>query len=312
VARWRAYGPPARCQITQESLSRAVSWGYAVSDIRLLLRQALGGAWTPALDAWCAALSRVHCEDGYRLRAASPHVMDALRQRKPFARRTRALASRQDAWVGRDEAQALFSYLRRAGYAVQAPAGPSLPLLSPALRKALPLPQLLVALRTYAHLRASVPGLGAPGLEPLEREIAAALQPEQLAGVQQIVESNVILLTWAKGPERRDEGSGMEDDGRSESREVPAPAPSMPEPDVPERLQDALETGGTVEIFYVDARAQLTQRTVRPLRLERHRGRSVLVAYCALRREERHFRLDRILRVQEPGPAEPDALPFPE
>ena len=78
------------------------------------------------------------------------------------------------------------------------------------------------------------------------------------------------------------------------------------------RVRAALDAGRPVEIIYVDARAQVTQRTVRPLRLEAYRGRTCLVAYCELRRDERHFRLDRILRVQDTGQGESGPLPFPD
>jgi hypothetical protein len=250
VAGWRAYGPPARYQITQQSLARAVAWGYPVRDIRLLLHQALGDVLPQeaamTLDGWCTSLSHIRCEAGYRIRTAAPHVLDELRQRKPFARRTCAFASRQDAWVHQSKAQALFAYLQRLGYVVQPPEDERLPLLPPALRKALPLPQLLVALRTYAHLRDSVPGLGAPDLEPLEREIAAVLEPEQLAGVQQVVESNVILLAWAGEDARTVPAKPPQppavDKQALQAQEGPVPVPPAPQPDLPARLEAALET----------------------------------------------------------------------
>jgi hypothetical protein len=64
------------------------------------------------------------------------------------------------------------------------------PAIAPALRSGLPLPQLLVVLRTYRHMRGQVPGLAPLELEALEADIAAALTPSQLAGVRQLVESS--------------------------------------------------------------------------------------------------------------------------
>jgi predicted DNA-binding transcriptional regulator YafY len=319
-------------QVTRQTLCAHLARGGSVEGALLALHRF---SHSPAgestfsqearaeLEAWGRQLRQLQVEPGYRLQAAGAGTMEALRQRVPFRRRTRACASRQHAWVSQQEARALFAYLRRLGYVLQPTADQRLPLLSPALRMTLPLPQLLVALRTYAHLRATVPGLAAPDLEPLAGEIAAALSPEQLAGVQQAIESNVILLAWA-GEERmqRDTDASTPpqvpeaESQETFAREDPVQVPPSPQPDVPERLQAALRTGEPVELIYADARAQLTQRTVRPLRIEQQReharGPAVLVAHCALRREERHFRLDRVLSVQEPGQADPDPLPFPE
>jgi predicted DNA-binding transcriptional regulator YafY len=50
-----------------------------------------------------------------------------------------------------------------------------------------------------------------------------------------------------------------------------------------------------LHITYVDTQARLTRRQVRPLRLETHAGQEYLVAFCHLRGDERHFRLDRIV-----------------
>jgi predicted DNA-binding transcriptional regulator YafY len=50
-------------------------------------------------------------------------------------------------------------------------------------------------------------------------------------------------------------------------------------------------------LTYVDAQVKITERRVRPLRLEEHHGTHYLVAYCELRDAERTFRLDRIVEI---------------
>jgi predicted DNA-binding transcriptional regulator YafY len=84
-----------------------------------------------------------------------------------------------------------------------------------------------------------------------------------------------------------------------------------------EKLQAAIKAASTVELVYADARGRVTVRPVRPLRLEECRRRQLLVAYCELRRDERHFRLDRIIGVQpsagrSAGCVDPEPLPFPD
>jgi hypothetical protein len=296
------------------------------------------------LDEWQRDVSLVTCEPGYRLQVASPEVLQALRRRAPFRRRTRPFASRQEAWVSRGEAKALFRYLRRLGYVPVLPSDgdDDTPPIAPALRPVLPLPQLLVALRTYHHLRGQIPGLAPLGLEALEADIAAALAPSQLAGARQLVESHAILLAWDIPPavERAESEGGQaaeKEAAQLENAEAVVDRAAQAAPDSPPvrstggarggptlappvnarellpLLQAAIDAASPVELVYADAQARVTVRPVRPLRLEERQGRQILVAYCELRQDERHFRLDRIIRLQSPtGRADPEPLPFPE
>jgi hypothetical protein len=203
-------GPPARYHITRASLEQALSWGYDLSEIRFLLLHFSQAPLPPGaaaqLDAWAEELQRIRYQPGYRLLAASPAVVAALRQRPAFRRRTQPLASGRAVWVCRDEAAGLVSYLRRRGYTlvparegIAAPAAQACPqarpLPWPALRRALPLAPLLVALRTYRHLRRAIPALAELGVEELEEALAAALSPDQEAAVEQLVSSHAALAT---------------------------------------------------------------------------------------------------------------------
>ena len=79
---------------------------------------------------------------------------------------------------------------------------------------------------------------------------------------------------------------------------------------LPLELEEALEHGGAVEMEYVDAGNQRTNRVVRPLQIRRFKGEMLLVAHCQLRGERRNFKVDRIVtlrRVEVERPRE-DAM----
>lgn len=66
---------------------------------------------------------------------------------------------------------------------------------------------------------------------------------------------------------------------------------------LPPEIQEALEEEGTVVITYFDAKGDETIRPITPLHVLTMNGLTYLVAYCHMRQSERHFRLDRIVRV---------------
>ncbi|MBM3223227.1 MAG: WYL domain-containing protein [Candidatus Tectomicrobia bacterium] len=59
-------------------------------------------------------------------------------------------------------------------------------------------------------------------------------------------------------------------------------------------LQDAIRTGDPLQLRYQPDKAATTVRTVQPLEVYYERGHGYVRAFCHLRQEERHFRLDRI------------------
>lgn len=63
-------------------------------------------------------------------------------------------------------------------------------------------------------------------------------------------------------------------------------------------LQTALDNRQHLFLRYKASNAEETQRTVSPLELEYDRGHAYLRAYCHLRQNERHFRLDRIVELE--------------
>jgi predicted DNA-binding transcriptional regulator YafY len=68
---------------------------------------------------------------------------------------------------------------------------------------------------------------------------------------------------------------------------------------LPPEIQEALLAKTMLAISYIDATGSETERTITPLRVEGSQEAIYLVAYCHLREEERHFRLDRILFIRK-------------
>jgi hypothetical protein len=195
----------ARYQLSQASLQQAMAWDYDAADVIFHLERFSGGRLPPGalaqLSTWEQEMTRITCEPGYRLHTAAPAVLDALRQRQPFRSRTSPFTSGQDAWVGHAQAKPLFRYLRRRGYVLTSlgrdDTGDDGPTTLSGHHSTLPLPQLLVALRTYRHFFRTMPGLADLGLQDLERDLDAALPPDDRAAVQRLVESHVAILNVA-------------------------------------------------------------------------------------------------------------------
>lgn len=64
-------------------------------------------------------------------------------------------------------------------------------------------------------------------------------------------------------------------------------------------IQEAIDLGVRLKIRYLaSSSAQVTERQVIPKEIRQDKGRSYLVGYCCLRKEERAFRLDNILQME--------------
>jgi DNA polymerase-3 subunit epsilon len=63
-------------------------------------------------------------------------------------------------------------------------------------------------------------------------------------------------------------------------------------------MHTALDTHQRLFLRYKAGNAEETERTVLPLELQYERGHAYLRAYCHMRQEERHFRLDRIVELE--------------
>ncbi|MFQ5594079.1 MAG: exonuclease domain-containing protein [Anaerolineae bacterium] len=76
---------------------------------------------------------------------------------------------------------------------------------------------------------------------------------------------------------------------------------------IPPELTDAITLGKPVQLRYQSQQGHVSDRQVSPIRIDERWGMYYLVAFCHLRREERSFRLDRILelRMIESPPVSP-------
>ena len=87
----------------------------------------------------------------------------------------------------------------------------------------------------------------------------------------------------------------------------PIPHPHTPAVPLPPTLAEALQSGGQAWMRYVDARGHVTDRVVRPLRVDARQDNLYLIAHCYRRDELRTFRLDRVLELAlEETHTEPD------
>ena len=315
VARRLAPPRPLRYQLTRETVSAGVRWGYPVPHLLYLLSRYAGRPLPPAaldrLHAWGAHLARLTYTPGYRLTPAQPEVLAALAERPPFRRRVQPLADGQGVWVDQRHAPALFRYLRRQGYrlapSADPQAGPSLT-LHPA---ALPVRRLLVLLRTYAHLQRLVPGLADLDLADFDHALAGLLAEDDAAAVAQLVASHQALLRRRLAPTDAAPSPSPLPEGEAGNRpHAPLPleeAGNRADSPLPlgeglgERaaLAQAIAAQAPLHLVYVDTYGRLTRRLVRPLRLVTRYGRDYLVARCGLRQAERAFRLDRIIAMNE-------------
>ncbi|MGA2775582.1 MAG: exonuclease domain-containing protein [Candidatus Omnitrophota bacterium] len=64
-------------------------------------------------------------------------------------------------------------------------------------------------------------------------------------------------------------------------------------------IQEAINLGVNVKIKYLSSSgAEVTEREVVPKEIKQENGRSYLIGYCCLKREERTFRIDGILHLE--------------
>lgn len=159
--------------------------------------------------------------------------------------------------------------------------------------------------RDIAHLQASgLPIDGEPGVGYLLRP-GFDLPP--LTFTQTQVEALALALATVEGLDEPDLAqaarevrakvqAGMPDPGAARLSHAPfasvrrATGGAGPA----RRLRQAIRDGRLVEFGYADGAGRPTQRRVRPLAIVTFDGGWMLAAWCDLRRDFRHFRLDRM------------------
>lgn len=66
---------------------------------------------------------------------------------------------------------------------------------------------------------------------------------------------------------------------------------------LPLELEEALEANRPVMLEYIDGFGNRTERIVQPLHVRRRMGQLMLIAHCALRNDQRTFKLDRVVKM---------------
>ncbi|MGA7733248.1 MAG: exonuclease domain-containing protein [Chloroflexia bacterium] len=77
--------------------------------------------------------------------------------------------------------------------------------------------------------------------------------------------------------------------------------PYCPIQGLPPLVEQAMRTRATVKIRYAGSDGRVTVRVVQPLRVTLSEQATYLIGYCQLRKEERSFRLDRIVELRIEG-----------
>jgi DNA polymerase III epsilon subunit len=67
---------------------------------------------------------------------------------------------------------------------------------------------------------------------------------------------------------------------------------------LPPQIQEALNGGDRIEMRYVSAQGEETERVITPRGVTSCAGHMYLIAWCHLRNDERNFRLDRIVEMK--------------
>ena len=134
--------------------------------------------------------------------------------------------------------------------------------------------------RVYTALSRRLPLLAAPPAAALE-SLRPALSPAQWAIVETATAQAIAAVEAA-----------LDD--------PPPDPPAYARDDLLDRLTAAIHAGHTLALRYWSPWTQeTTDRTVQPYHIEWRGDHPYLIAFCHLRQQDRSFRLDRILAVQE-------------
>ncbi|MFQ5693315.1 MAG: WYL domain-containing protein, partial [Nitrospinota bacterium] len=91
---------------------------------------------------------------------------------------------------------------------------------------------------------------------------------------------------------------GLFETGGGAPPAAPAGPLAAPPASVLEEVAAALEAGRALRLIYLSSDGRTTERTVDPLGLFEAGEHTYVEAFCRLRRDRRHFRLDRIQGIR--------------
>jgi hypothetical protein len=280
-ARWHAADDATTTyRISGATIAQARGQGWSDTILWELLERRAGpipAAWRAGLADPPAPVRIVHAALAI---ADQPAVLDRALRAGSIKRRVATRLAPGIALVHPEQAGPLARLLQRRQIAVITSAPPASP--PPDGFTASECAALLVACAFY---RAHAPP-GAPLLPHalLEQRLRGALPRRLQAATAQVLAELEALARPQRDSALASEGSAPAPPGQLSARADLLPA-----------LQRAIATRRMVEMTYYTAeRRTWTRRAVRPLTVEQRGDAWYLEAYCAARREERMFRLDRI------------------
>jgi len=285
LAPWSDLEPGPCLRLTPRSIARAWERGGCLSELLSVVGRYTAPALSPAqrdtLRAWFDQIAGVTIQPYLLLRTTSSAEMDRLWRQPAIRSHLGHRLAPELATLETSTPAALVASLRRQGVAVRVALSPA----SPSQAMAGPLSHgeaewLLVGFLIHGHL-ARRWGLTAAPPAALFDSLASALDPSRLAAAQATARQALARLESAL-------------DG-------PAPIPAaLPERELIDRLESAIRSGRRLLLRYWSAaRGEISERQIEPHCIEWRGDHAYLSAYCHLRREERTFRLDRIVGLEE-------------
>lgn len=277
---------PPHLLLTPASVTRGLRRGGIIDDLLRLLTATARPAPSDTLEAtlrvWARSGDTFQLRPTVVLRAPSESHLDALLRSRVVRRSVTRRLSTTDVEVDPTHLSHIDAALRRLGHAldtaslkVVAPAPP--PERQGVSLNPSDLTWLLTSVEGYADLarRLALP----PPPTALADRLAAHLDPTAREGARHAAQHAADRLD------------------RTLRDLEPALAP-VPIDTLLALFESALATSATLHILYwTPSRPTPLARTVSPQRIEWHGDTPYLAAYCHLRRDERTFRLDRILAV---------------
>lgn len=272
-------------RLTVTSATRGLQRGGSIDDLLRLLtttaHPAPSDAFAATLRAWVAPRAPFRLHPAVVLRAPSEAHLDILLRSRAARRSVTRRLSATDAEVDPSGLPRVRSALVRLGHALD-PATPHAAADPPPGRPPLHLDAadvawLLTSLDGYAELARRL-GLPPPPAALADR-LTVHLDPLTQDGARR------AALHAADRLDRtlRDLDSAL----------APVPTDTLLV-----LLETAIQDNAAVHVrYWTPSRPAPLSRTVSPRRIEWHGDTPYLVAYCHLRRDERTFRLDRILAI---------------
>ena len=280
---------------------RAYDAGLSINAALTLLERAVADALPRAvsllLHRWRNEYEHLQLRSAIILQTDSPALLDQILEHRDIRRELHRL-SPDTAELRSGKVDSLMRRLKRLGIAAHNHVVVNDPgLLTDGFRPA-DWALIYQALELNQHLTDIAPHLATPGAitpRALLQSVAARLEPAQVDAIRAAVQEDVNhSLTHFN------ESALLHKDDDATSRLIR------------ERLEQAIPASAWVRLtYYAAGSAEVTLRDVQPRRIEWRGAVPYLIAWCNLRRDERTFRIDRIMALEDSPPGT-SALPPPD